>query len=121
MRCMMIGTLFAWGMFILETAFAQVPTGAIAGRALDPSGAAISGARVVVTNKETQASRELVTAAEGDYSAPALPAGLYEVVVETPGFERLRREVLIEAGTTTTVDLLMHVGPSTETVTVSGA
>jgi Carboxypeptidase regulatory-like domain len=54
---------------------AQAPIGAIAGHALDPTGAAISGARVIVTNKETQASRDLVTAAEGDYSAPALLAG----------------------------------------------
>jgi hypothetical protein len=121
MKYMMMGILLAWGMFSLETAFAQVPTGAIAGRALDPIGAAISGARVVIRNKETQATRELVTATEGDYGAPALPAGVYEVLAEAPGFERLRREVLIEAGTTTTVDLPMHVGPSTETVTVSGA
>jgi hypothetical protein len=121
MRHMMIGILLAWGMVSLEIAFAQVPTGAIAGRALDPSGAAISGARVVVTNRETHAIRELVTAAEGDYSASALPPGVYDVVAEARGFERLRREVVIEAGTTTTVDLPMHVGPSTETVTVSTA
>ena len=107
--------------FAFATVHAQTPSGTIAGVVTDPAGAAILGARVVITNKETQARRELVTATEGDYSAPALPAGVYEVLAEAPGFERLRREVLIEAGTTTTVDLPMHVGPSTETVTVSGA
>jgi hypothetical protein len=112
---------FVAQVIAFATVHAQSPTGTIAGVVTDPTGAAISGARVVITNKGTQASRELVTEVEGDYSALALPAGVYELIAEARGFERLRREVVIEAGTTTTVDLPMQVGPSSETVTVSTA
>jgi len=108
-------------LIALATVHAQAPTGAIAGVVADATGATIPGARVVITNKDTNLKRVLVTGAKGDYSASALPAGVYEVVSVAAGFERLRREVVIEAGTTTTVDLPMNVGPSTETVTVSTA
>ncbi len=89
---------------------AQAPTGAIAGVVTDPTGAAIPGARIVVTNKQTAAQRTLVTTNEGDYSAPVLLAGVYEVTAEAPGFHRLAREATIEAGSTTTVNLTMQLG-----------
>jgi hypothetical protein len=109
------------GLIALGTVRAQAPTGAIAGLVADPTGAAISGARVVVTNKETGLKRTCVTAPRGDYSAPALLAGEYEVVAEAPGFQRLALEATIEAGITTTVNPTMQVGPTTETVTVDAA
>jgi hypothetical protein len=47
--------------FILSFAgiytFAQAPTGTLAGRVVDPTGAAIPGARIVVTNKQILAER----------------------------------------------------------------
>ena len=101
--------------------YGQAPTGAVAGLVTDPTGAAISGARIVVMNKQTGAQRALVTTNEGDYSAPGLLAGVYEVTGEAPGFQRLVREAIIEAGSTTTVDLTMQVGPATDSVTVEGA
>jgi hypothetical protein len=105
----------------LGTVHAQAPTGSIAGVVTDPTGAAIPSARVVITNKETGLKRALVTGAEGDYSEPALPARVYEVTAEAPGFQRLVREVIVEAGTTTTVNLTMQLGAATETVTVDSA
>ena len=108
-------------LIALGAGHAQAPTGTIAGVVTDPAGAVILSARVVVTNKETALKRALATGAGGDYSAPALPAGVYEVIAEAPGFERFRREVLIEAGTTTTVNFAMQLGPSTQTVTVDAA
>src|SRR6266852_6320796 len=100
---------------------AQAPTGAIAGVVTDPTGAAIPGARIVITNKQTAAQRALVTTNEGDYSAPVLLAGVYEVTAEAPGFHRLAREATIEAGSTTTVNLTMQLGATSETVTVDAA
>ena len=108
-------------LITFATLHAQAPSGVIAGRIIDPTGAAISGARVVVMNKQTGAQRALVTTNEGDYSIPALLAGVYEVTAEAPGFRRLGREAIIEAGSTTTVDLTMQVGPATDSVTVEGA
>ena len=109
-------------LIALRVIHAQAPTGAIAGVVTDPAGAVIPNARVVVTNKETGLKRALLaTGAEGNYSAPALPAGVYEVTAEAPGFQLLVRGAIIEAGSTTTVNLAMQLGPSTQTVTVDAA
>jgi len=108
-------------LIALGTVRAQAPGGAIAGVVADPTGAAIPSARVVVTNKETGLKRALATGAEGDYSAPALLAGVYQVTAEAPGFQRLLREAIIEAGSTTTVNLTMQLGATTDTITVDAA
>jgi len=109
-------TLLGWG-----TVRAQSPTGVISGRVTDPSGAVIPGARLAVTNKQTGVIRALVTGAEGDYAASALAPGIYEVSAETPGFQRLLREAVVEAGGTTTVHITLQPGSVTETVIVEGA
>ncbi len=102
-------------------ALAQVPTGTIAGLVTDPSGSAIPNARVTILNQETGLTRAVETQAGGDYSLPALPAGLYRVTSEAEGFKLLSREATVEAGTTTTVNLAMQVGSTAETITVEGA
>ena len=109
------------------TAEAQAPTGAIAGVVRDSSGAVIQSARVVVTNKDTGFARP-VTTASGVYSAPALPVGAYDVTAEAPGFQPWKKQVTVEAGSTTTVNIiLLSIRTSdsavvrTETVTVRGA
>ncbi len=100
---------------------AQTPTAAIAGVVTDPTGAAIPGAHVMVKNQQTGAQRAVVTTNEGDYSAPALLPGSYQVAAEASGFQRLARETIIQLGSTTTVNFAMQVGPATETVTVDAA
>jgi hypothetical protein len=99
---------------------AQVPTGAITGFVTDATGARIPSAIVTVTNKETGLNRTVVTSDAGDYSAPALLPGLYEVAAGAAGFKRLARDATVEAGSTTTVNLAMQVGPKTESLTVEG-
>jgi Carboxypeptidase regulatory-like domain len=108
-------------LIALGTVRAQAATGAIAGIVTDPTGAPIPSARVVVTNKETGLKRALATGAEGDYSAPALLPGVYEVSAEAPGFQRLLREAIVEAGNTTTVNLTLRLGSSNQTANVDAA
>ncbi len=108
-------------LIALGTVRAQAPTGAIVGVVTDPTGAVVPSVSVVVTNKETGLKRALATGAGGDYSAPVLLAGVYEVTGEAPGFQRLAREAIVEAGSTTTVNLTMQLGSSTQTVTVDAA
>jgi hypothetical protein len=99
---------------------AQVPTGAITGMVSDATGAAIQGANVVVTNKDTGLKRTLVTSDAGDYSASVLLPGLYEVTADAQRFKRIAREATVEAGSTTTVNLAMQIGANTESLTVEG-
>jgi hypothetical protein len=111
------------GLIALTTwgAFAQAPIGAIDGRVTDPSGSVVVGAEVTITNKSTGLKRELKTDVLGAFSAPALPAGLYEVRAQNPGFRQLIRDAEVLTGSTTTVDLSLTVGAVTEQVTVDTA
>jgi Carboxypeptidase regulatory-like domain len=100
---------------------AQVPNGSIAGVVTDPSGAAIPGASVIVTNKETGLRRALAVSEAGEFSAPALLPGVYEVTADAKGFKHLAREAIVEAGITTSVNLAMEVGSASEQLTVQAA
>jgi hypothetical protein len=100
---------------------AQVPTGIISGRVSDPTGASIPSAQIVISNEENGLHRSVETTPQGEYAVPALQAGSYEVAAEAPGFERLLRTAIVEAGSTTTVDLSLRIGPASESVTVAVA
>ncbi len=100
---------------------AQAPTGSVSGVVRDPSGGAVSTARIKVLSTATGAMRTVTTSPLGDYSCPGLQAGAYEVSVEAPGFQRTLRQAIVEAGATTTTDFALHVGDVTESVTVEGA
>jgi hypothetical protein len=100
---------------------AQAPVGTISGSVHDPSGAVIQGASITVRNKATGAERKMKASEDGNFSAPALPAGAYDVSAQANGFRTLLREVIVTVGTVATVDMAMEVGQTTEIVTVQAA
>ncbi|HXW18453.1 MAG TPA: carboxypeptidase regulatory-like domain-containing protein, partial [Candidatus Acidoferrales bacterium] len=62
-------------------------TGAISGSVQDASGAAIAGARVIITSEATgQIVRELISDSSGLFSANLLPAGMYSIEASATGF-----------------------------------
>src|SRR5262249_5189597 len=114
-------TLLALQLAMQGLLYAQAPVGAISGLVTDATGARIRGATVVVSNKNTGLKRTLLTSDAGDYSAPALIPGVYEVTADAKGFKQIFREAIVEAGNTTNVKLVMQVGSGTESVTVESA
>ncbi len=98
----------------------QVPTGTLAGTVTDASGAVVPKAAVTLTNKETGAVRQVETNAEGFFAAPALAAGEYDLKVVAKGFSTSLRAVQVATGSTTTVNVGLQVGQTTEIVTVTG-
>ncbi len=97
---------------------AQAPTGAIAGTVTDESGATVPTARITIANRDTGATRELLSGADGSYSAAALSAGNYEVRAELARFRQLVRPAVVEIGAVTTVDLAMQVGATQDVLIV---
>src|SRR4030095_1253029 len=87
----------------------------------DPVGARVAGAQIDIVNRSRGLTRALTTSTEGEYSAPALPPGLYQVTLEAAGFRRLEAAVAVEAGTTTNLDMELQVGEVTEKVTINDA
>jgi hypothetical protein len=61
-------------------------TGSILGVVHDRSQAVVTGARVVVTNAETNYSQEATSAADGSFHIMALPVGNYRLTATAPGF-----------------------------------
>lgn len=108
-------------LFAGLAAFAQAPTGIITGTLTDESGAVIPNATIVIANKDTSATRTVTANGDGLFSAPALPAGVYELRVELAGFKTLLREATVVVGSTTTVNLQMQLGGTKDVVTVEAA
>ena len=106
---------------VARIASAQTATGTISGTVTDESGAVAPSATVTVTNKATGLARSLTTNAEGLFSAPALPAGEYEVRVEMQGFRTEVRSAQVLAGSSTTVNMALSVGATQEVVNVEAA
>ncbi|MBA3355992.1 MAG: carboxypeptidase regulatory-like domain-containing protein [Pyrinomonadaceae bacterium] len=100
---------------------AQAPTGTIVGVVTDPTGVPVASVLVTITNRDSRLTRRLNTSDEGDYSAAALPPGVYRVTAEATGFPLLESTVTVQVGTTTTVNLILQIGKVRETVTVDDA
>jgi hypothetical protein len=95
-------------------------SGEINGLVTDPSGAAVAGATVTVTNKATGAIRRAVSNGEGLYAFPSLLPGLYELKVEQAGFKTaVLGNITLEVQQTSRRDVTMEVGAVGETVTVT--
>ena len=100
---------------------AQEPTGGIEGSVMDPQGAVVPKATVVIRNTATNSTRTLTTGEDGHYKAVALVPGTYEVKVTAQTFKsQLAPAVKVEVGRTTPLDIKLEVGGSAETVTVTG-
>jgi outer membrane receptor protein involved in Fe transport len=107
-------------VFLLSMeAVAQNSTGRIAGVITDPSGAAVSGAKLVVTNTATNTRSETVTDVDGTYQVLELPIGNYTVSVEKDGFATVVTQPSeLQINQTLRVDVHLTVGAVTQTVGV---
>jgi len=119
--CPLLGVALMIAGSLSRPVFAQAPVGTISGVVADESGAIIPNATVKIRNKATDAERDLMSGADGTFSAPALPAGIYEVRVELKGFRTVVREATVETGLTTTADIRLPVGQTSEVVNVEAA
>lgn len=100
----------------------QAITGRLVGTVHDPAGLIIPGADVTITNQRTGISSRFVTNDRGQYVAPSLAPGTYEVSVVLPGFRSaLAGDIVVRVAQTTRVDFTMEVGEMDETVLVTAA
>jgi hypothetical protein len=101
-------------------AVAQENTATITGQALDSSGAAVPGVRVVARNLQTGIQRTTLTAETGDYTIPLLPIGTYEITADKDGFKKyVRTGVVLAVDQRARVDVQLQVGAATESVQVT--
>jgi Carboxypeptidase regulatory-like domain len=102
------------------TASAQQMTQAtLLGSVHDPSGAAIPNATVTITNADTGQSITVTTQPDGQYVAPSLQIGHFNVTATAQGFGSSQRtNLMLNVGDRTRVDFTLQVGSTQQTVTV---
>jgi hypothetical protein len=99
--------------------FAQ-STGSIRGTVVDPSSAAIHGATVTVTNKDTGILRTTQTNESGLFVFPDLVIGSYSLKIGAAGFSTENRPGLqLLTGQTIDLSIALAVGSQTQVVTVT--
>jgi hypothetical protein len=107
-------------LLLASAAAAQQGTAELRGRVMDQQGAVLPGVSVVVRHQESGLFREAVTSADGSFLMSGMTPGVYEVSAELSGFKKYtQRDVRLEVGKTTPVELRFEVGGLTESVTVS--
>src|SRR5579864_3871408 len=99
---------------------AQTFRGTILGTVTDPSGAVVSGAKVMVKNTGTGLERATETSGDGSYSLPELPIGTYNVTVTQAGFETfVATGVTVDVASERRVDASLKTGEVATKVEVS--
>src|SRR5246127_4097319 len=63
-------------------------TGSISGVVHDPSQAVVKGARVTITNTQTNLSQSMLSGDDGSYRFLALPVGTYRLNASMTGFQQ---------------------------------
>src|SRR5436309_15752640 len=98
-------------------------TAGVLGTVVDPSGAAVPNATVVLKNPDTGLERRAKTNGSGDYEFLAVPVGeKYSVQAEAKGFEKsVQNGIKLLLNQKYRADFKLVVGAVTETVEVTGA
>src|SRR5262245_27470192 len=78
---------------------AQAVTAAILGTVSDPTGAAIPGTAIQVTNVATGITQTVTSDEQGRYRIPDLGLGEYDVEASKPGFQTVvRKSIMLNVG-----------------------
>jgi hypothetical protein len=90
--------------------YPQIAGGNVSGMVIDPSGASIPQAKLVLRNKGTRIARVLRANGEGFFAAPNLVPGDYEVTVSAVGFETQTAHITLTIGAEEEVNFALHIG-----------
>jgi carboxypeptidase family protein len=101
---------------------AQSTGGRIRGTVTDPSGGAVTGAKLVLTNEANGTQRDTQSGSSGEYIFLEVPVGTYQIEVSQKGFKKyLRKGLVVNLNEVLSLDTPLQLGGSTETVEVTGA
>jgi hypothetical protein len=114
---------FSFSLFAPSPARGQaVAIAEVSGTVSDPSGLAVVGAQVQMTQMDKHTVRSTVTDTSGKYTLPNLPVGPYQLEVKAPGFkEYVQSGLVLQVGNNIQINVSLQVGSVTETVEVTGS
>lgn len=95
-------------------------TGTISGTVTDATGAAIANASVLISNTDTGVTRTITSNGAGEYTAPFLQPGHYQVTIGGGAFSKIvRKGLILTVGQTLNIDASLTAGTVTTQVEVS--
>ena len=102
-------------------AFGQGSAGSLSGSVVDPKGAVVAGATVIVKNVATSQENTIQTSSEGTFSVPSLVTGTYTAAITAAGFKQaVVTDIKIDVGKVSSISIELEIGSASETVTVVG-
>jgi len=113
--------VFLLGVSCCLNAQTTVGTGSVAGTVSDPSGAAIIGARVTITNRDTGQVYRVSTNSAGAYNSGALLPGNYRIQVVAKGFISVEADASVQIGVTTALGVNLQIGKETQVIEVKSS
>ena len=115
-----IWLLMVFGVAVGVPGLAQSGRGTLTGTVKDANGGVLQGAALSLTAANTGSHFSAIASEDGLYTFPELPPGSYSLTVTAPGFESYTQNgITIYVGSTATVNAALHVGATTESVTVT--
>src|SRR5260370_25223184 len=110
-----------WLPLVISTQ-AQSTGGRIRGTVTDPSGGAVSGAKLQLTNEANGTQRETESGANGEYIFLEVPVGTYQLEISQPGFKKYSRKgLVVNLNEVLGLDTSLQIGGTSEVVEVTGA
>jgi hypothetical protein len=119
--CQAVVWTFAIVLLAVSVLRAQLPSnGEVTGSVVDPSGAAIAGATVSLTDKATAAVQTAKTNSSGEFAFHAVIPRTYDLSAEAAGFQQVTvRDMEVLVGKTSEQHLKLAVSGSKQVVEVS--
>lgn len=112
--------LFFISLYLPEALGQMGGTGGIVGTVTDPSGAAIVGATVTLTDTTTGSARTSTTNEAGRYVFSNVPPGTYNVTISKEGFRQTKfSNLVVNVGASVTLDAKVEMGAISQTVEVT--
>src|SRR5437016_2611031 len=108
--------------FVLIPAAAQVTTGNIRGTVVDTSEGGIGNVTVILTNVQMGTQRVVTTNGVGDFNAPSMPLGDYQISAEIAGFQKkITSGLNLQVDQTAVIRIVLEPGAVTQQVEVTSA
>jgi hypothetical protein len=111
----------AWVVVLAVSGWAQRTTGSLSGQVLDPSGAAVAGTKITVSDEERGFKLEVKGGEDGTFGVSDLVPGVYKVTIQHEGFNTFATTVVIRVNVTTSLVARLEVGTVTNVVTVESS
>ena len=113
-------SLSLWLAALPLSTFAQSDRGTMTGTVMDPAGAVVPSAIVIIRNVATDAEYRSLTTQAGDYTGVSLPVGVYQLNITAAGFKSFRQDgITVQVAQTARVDVVLQLGAATESITVN--